>query len=375
MKPIQMVDLVSQYEQMQNEIDAAVLGVIRSGRFIGGPEVDGFRDELAAYQGCKHVIPCANGTDALQIVMMALGLEPGDEVITPTFTYIATAEVIGLLKLTPVLVDVDPDTFCLNVEQVKAAITPRTRAIVPVHLYGQCADMEAILAIGREHGIRIIEDNAQAIGSDYHFSDGRTVKSGSMGTYGCTSFFPSKNLGCYGDGGAITTNDDELAQKARMIASHGQSRLYVHDVIGVNSRLDAMQAAILRVKLRKLDQYITKRTAVADAYDAAFAGVDEITTPFRHRCSKHVFHQYTMQINGADRDELKKFLEARGVPSMVYYPIPLHGQKAFSSAHRSAKGYPVTDELCKKVLSLPIHTEMDTDQLSHIIDSVKDFIA
>jgi UDP-2-acetamido-2-deoxy-ribo-hexuluronate aminotransferase len=375
MKPIQMVDLVTQYEHMQNEIDAAVLGVIRSGRFIGGPEVDGFRDELQAYQGCKHVIPCANGTDALQIVMMALGLEPGDEVITPTFTYIATAEVIGLLRLTPVLVDVDPRTFCLDVEQVRAAITPRTKAIVPVHLYGQCADMEALLQIGREHGIHIIEDNAQAIGSDYHFSDGRTAKSGSMGTYGCTSFFPSKNLGCYGDGGAITTNNDDLAASARMIASHGQSRLYVHDVIGVNSRLDAMQAAILRVKLRQLDAYIARRTALADAYDAAFATVPQITTPFRHPRSKHVFHQYTMQLEGADRDELKKYLEARGVPSMVYYPIPLHGQKAFSSAHRSAKGFPVTDELCRKVISLPIHTEMQPDQLDHIISSVKGFFA
>jgi len=370
LREIQMVDLGAQYERIQKEIDEAVLGVIRSTRFIGGPEVDDFKAELEAYLGVKHVIPCANGTDALQIAMMALGLKPGDEVITPTFTYIATAEVISLLGLTPVLVDVDADTFTIDIAQVEAAITPRTKAIVPVHLYGQCADMEKLMALAEKHGIHIIEDNAQAIGSDYVFSDGKKVKAGTMGIFGCTSFFPSKNLGCYGDGGAMMTNDDELARIAKMIASHGQSKQYVHDVVGCNSRLDAMQAAILRIKLRSLDDYIARRQAVADAYDVAFAKHPNIKTPVRDPRSSHVFHQYTLVLCGVDRNALRDFLATQHVPSMIYYPIPLHKQKAFKDARYNDDAFPVTDMLCDNVISLPIHTEMDADQLEYIISKV-----
>jgi len=365
-----MVDLGAQYQRIQKEIDDAVLGVMHSTKFIGGPEVEGFKAELEAYLGVKHVIPCANGTDALQIAMMALGLKPGDEVITPTFTYIATAEVISLLGLTPVLVDVDADTFTIDIAQVEAAITPRTKAIVPVHLYGQCADMERLMALAEKHGIHIIEDNAQAIGSDYVFSDGTKVKAGTMGIFGCTSFFPSKNLGCYGDGGAIMTNDDELARIAKMIASHGQSKQYVHDVVGCNSRLDAMQAAILRIKLRHLDDYIARRQAVADAYDKALAKHPNIKTPVRDPRSSHVFHQYTLVLCGVDRNALRDFLATHGVPSMIYYPIPLHRQKAFKDARYNDDAFPVTDMLCDTVISLPIHTEMDTDQQEYIIQKV-----
>ncbi len=365
-----MVDLGAQYAHIQKEIDEAVLGVIRSTKFIGGPEVDGFKTELEAYLGVKHVISCANGTDALQIAMMALGLKPGDEVITPTFTYIATAEVISLLGLTPVLVDVDADTFTIDIAQVEAAITSKTKAIVPVHLYGQCADMERLIAIAEKHGIHIIEDNAQAIGSDYFFSDGKKVKAGTMGIIGCTSFFPSKNLGCYGDGGAMMTNDDELARIAKMIASHGQSKQYVHDVVGCNSRLDAMQAAVLRIKLRHLDDYIARRQAVADAYDAAFANHSNIKTPVRDLRSSHVFHQYTLVLCGIDRNALRDFLATQDVPSMIYYPIPLHRQKAFKDARYSDDAFPITDMLCESVISLPIHTEMDADQQKYIIQKV-----
>jgi len=370
LREIQMVDLGAQYQRIQKEIDDAVLGVMHSTKFIGGPEVDGFKAELEAYLGVKHVIPCANGTDALQIAMMALGLKPGDEVITPTFTYIATAEVISLLGLTPVLVDVDADTFTIDIAQVEAAITPKTKAIVPVHLYGQCADMERLMALAEKHGIHIIEDNAQAIGSDYVFSDGKKVKAGTMGIFGCTSFFPSKNLGCYGDGGAMMTNDDELARIAKMIASHGQSKQYVHDVVGCNSRLDAMQAAILRIKLRQLDDYIARRQAVADAYDAAFAKHPNIKTPVRDPRSSHVFHQYTLVLCGVDRNALRDFLATHGVPSMIYYPIPLHKQNAFKDARYNDDAFPVTDMLCDTVISLPIHTEMDVDQLELIISKV-----
>jgi dTDP-4-amino-4,6-dideoxygalactose transaminase len=375
LREIQMVDLGAQYERIQKQIDEAVLGVIRSSKFIGGPEVEGFKAELEAYLGVKHVIPCANGTDALQIAMMALGLRPGDEVITPTFTYIATAEVISLLGLTPVLVDVDSETFTIDIAQVEAAITPKTKAIVPVHLYGQCADMEQLLALAEKHGIHVIEDNAQAIGSDYVFSDGRKVKAGTMGVFGCTSFFPSKNLGCYGDGGAIMTNDDHLAQLAKMIASHGQSKQYVHDVVGCNSRLDAMQAAILRVKLPHLDDFIQRRQAVADAYDAAFAGHPSIKTPVRDPRSTHVFHQYTLVLNGVNRDALRDFLATQGVPSMIYYPIPLHKQNAFKDARYSDDAFPVTDMLCDNVISLPIHTEMEEAQLKLIIQKVLEGVA
>lgn len=368
-----MVDLQSQYERLKPQIDKAVLDVMASTRFIGGPEVENFKTELADYLGCKHVIPCANGTDALQIAMMALGLKPGDEVIVPTFTYVATAEVIALLGLIPVMVDVDADTFTLDINQVEKAIGPKTKAIVPVHLYGQCADMERLMKLADAHGIYVIEDNAQAIGSDYHFSDGRTVKSGTIGAIGCTSFFPSKNLGCFGDGGAICTNDDELAQIATMIASHGQSRLYVHDVVGCNSRLDAIQAAILRVKLPHLDAFIQSRTAVANVYDEAFKHLDSIKTPVRDSRSSHVFHQYTLVLNGVNRNELKDFLQQNDIPSMIYYPIPLHKQKAFASSD-SDRTFNVTEQLCENVLSLPIHTEMEVDQQDYIIEKIIEFI-
>ncbi|MGB0918616.1 MAG: DegT/DnrJ/EryC1/StrS family aminotransferase, partial [Flavobacteriales bacterium] len=352
---------------------SAVLDVMQSARYIGGPVIKGFQEDLESYLGAKHVIPCANGTDALQICMMALGLKPGDEVIVPTFTYVATAEVIALLGLTPVMVDVDADTFCIDLKQVKEAIGPNTKAIVPVHLYGQCADMEGLMKLVEGKDIHVIEDNAQAIGSDYHFSDGRTVKSGTIGTFGCTSFFPSKNLGCFGDGGAICTNDDDLAAMARVVASHGQTKLYVHDEVGVNSRLDAMQAAVLGVKLPHLDDFITRRTEVADRYDAAFSNVDAIKTPVRNSRSKHVFHQYTLVLNGVDRNALKEFLAQNDVPSMIYYPIPLHKQKAYANSDFNRE-FSVTDELCANVISLPIHTEMEVEQQEYIIDKVLEFV-
>ncbi len=368
-----MVDLQTQYQRLQTEIDQAVLGVMESTRFIGGPEVDNFAIELADYLGIKHIIPCANGTDALQIAMMALGLKPGDEVIVPTFTYVATAEVIALLGLTPVMVDVDAETFTLDLKQVEDAISPKTKAIVPFHLYGQCADMERLMKLADSKGIFVIEDNAQAIGSDYHFTNGKTVKAGTIGHFGCTSFFPSKNLGCFGDGGAIFTDDDNLAATAKMIASHGQSRQYVHDVVGVNSRLDAMQATILRVKLPHLDDFISRRIAVADKYDAAFKHVNQIQTPIRNSRSLHVFHQYTLVLNGVDRDGLKTFLAENDVPSMIYYPIPLHKQKAFALSD-SDRTFSVTETLCDNVISLPIHTEMESEQQNYIIEKVLEFI-
>lgn len=373
LKQIAMVDLQTQYRRMQKEIDDAVLAVMDSARFIGGPEVDGFKSELADYLGVKHVIPCANGTDALQIAMMALGLKPGDEVIVPTFTYVATAEVIALLGLTPVMVDVDEEAFSLDLNQVEDAIGSNTKAIVPVHLYGQCADMEGLMALADKHGIQVIEDNAQAIGSDYYFSNGRVAKSGTIGTFGTTSFFPSKNLGCFGDGGAIFTNDDELAKMASMIASHGQSKLYTHDVVGVNSRLDAMQAAVLRIKLRHLDDFIARRITVADKYDAAFSNIDEINTPVRDKRSKHVFHQYTLILNGVDRNGMKEFLQENDIPSMIYYPIPLHKQKAFANSD-SNRSFAVTEKLCDNVISLPIHTEMEAEQQDYIIEKVIEYI-
>ncbi len=367
-----MVDLRTQYERLRPEIEEAMLRAAASARYIGGPEVDGFREELAAYLGTEHVIPCANGTDALQIAMMALGLKAGDEVIVPTFTFIATAEVIALLGLKPVLVDVDADTFCIDLKQAEQAITPRTKAIVPVHLFGQCADMEGLTGLADAHGIHLIEDNAQAIGSDYRFSDARSVKSGIIGTFGCTSFFPSKNLGCFGDGGAICTDDDSLAEKARMIASHGQGRQYMHDVIGINSRLDAIQAAILRVKLPHLDNFIDRRIAVADRYDEAFKEVGTLKTPLRHGRSRHVFHQYTMVADGIDRDGMRTFLQEEGIPSMIYYPVPMHRQEAFSNWNGD-RPFPVSEHLCKNVISLPIHTEMEAEQQDHIIDKVLEY--
>ncbi len=368
-----MVDLKGQYEKIKTEVDAAIQEVIDTTAFINGPQVGSFQKSLEAYLGVNHVIPCANGTDSLQIAMMALDLQPGDEVIVPAFTYVATAEVIALLHLKPVMVDVDEDFFNIDVEALEKAITPKTKAIVPVHLFGQAADMESIMEIVQRHNLYIIEDNAQAIGADYYFKDGSSKKLGTIGHIGSTSFFPSKNLGCYGDGGALMTNDESLAKKMKMIANHGQSVKYVHDSIGCNSRLDTMQAAILNVKLKHLDTYRDNRNKVADAYDVAFANIDGLITPARTKQSNHVFHQYTMKIKNGKRDELKKFLESKGVPSMIYYPIPLYKQKAFS--HYSPDGFtlPLTEQHCEEVLSLPIHTEMKDEDLNKIISTVQSF--
>jgi UDP-2-acetamido-2-deoxy-ribo-hexuluronate aminotransferase len=373
-KKIQMVDLLGQYEKIQPEIDKAVLDVIRSSAYINGPEVKSFKAELEAYLGVKHVIPCANGTDALQIAMMALGLKPGDEVITADFTYVATAEVIGLLGLVPVLVDVYPDTFDINIEAIEKAITPKTKAIVPVHLFGQCADMERLMALAKKHNLFVIEDTAQAIGADYTFSDGSKKKAGGIGHIGSTSFFPSKNLGCYGDGGAIYTNDDELAKQMQMIANHGQSTLYYHDSIGVNSRLDSIQAAILRIKLRHLDSYAAARNKAADFYDKAFANHPKIKTPKRAKNTNHVFHQYTLQLSGADRNALKEHLASKDIPMMIYYPVPLHLQKAYLDPRYKAGDFPVTEQLCTSVFSLPMHTELDEETLQYIVDRVLEFV-
>jgi dTDP-4-amino-4,6-dideoxygalactose transaminase len=373
-KKIQMVDLLSQYEKIQPEIDEAVLGVIRSSAYINGPEVKAFKQELETYLGVKHVIPCANGTDALQIAMMALGLKPGDEVITADFTYVATAEVIALLGLTPVLVDVYPDTFDINIEAIEKAITPKTKAIVPVHLFGQCANMERMMALAKKYNLFVIEDTAQAIGSDYCFSDGKRAKAGTIGTVGCTSFFPSKNLGCYGDGGAIYTNDDQLAETMRTIANHGQSVQYYHDSIGVNSRLDSIQAAVLRIKLRHLDDYAAARNVVADYYDQALGTHPKIVVPKRVKHSNHVFHQYTLQLKGVDRQAFRDFMNEHGIPTMIYYPVPLHLQKAYRDSRYQEGDFPVTERLCAEVVALPIHTEMDQTILKYITDSMLEFV-
>lgn len=374
MRPIQMVDLKEQYLKIKDEINAAVLEVIENTAFINGPQVGQFAASLADYNGVKHVIPCANGTDALQIAMMALGLEPGDEVITPSFTYIATTEVIALLRLKPVFVDVDPKTFCIDPAAIEKAITPKTKAIVPVHLYGQPADMEPIMKIAKAHNLFVIEDNAQAIGSDYTYADGKKIKTGSIGTVSGTSFFPSKNLGAYGDGGAIFTNDDALARQLRMVANHGQSERYYHDVVGCNSRLDTIQAAILNIKLKHLDAYIDARIKVADTYDAAFAGNKKLATPFRAAYGKHVFHQYTLLLEGVDRSAFVAHLAAQGIPSMIYYPVPAHRQKMFASFDADSFDLPVTDWLTERVVSLPIHTEMQPEQQQFIIDQVLKFV-
>ncbi|HLP51850.1 MAG TPA: DegT/DnrJ/EryC1/StrS family aminotransferase [Chitinophagales bacterium] len=371
MKEIKMVDLKTQYLRLKEEIDTAMAEVVNSTQFIKGPQVKQFEDNLAAYLGCPHVISCANGTDSLQIAMMALGYQPGDEVITASFTYVATAEVIALLKLKPVLVEVNPETFTIDPAAIEAAITPRTKAIVPVHLFGQCADMEAIMKIAAKHNLHVIEDNAQAIGADYIFSDGSRKKSGTIGTVGSTSFFPSKNLGCYGDGGALNTNDAALAKKLRMVANHGQSVQYVHDEIGVNSRLDTLQAAVLDVKLKYLDDFAARRIAVADFYDNAFKGLANIQTPVRAKNSTHVFHQYTLLLKNVNRDEVRKALADKGIPSMIYYPIPLHMQKAYTDERYKEGMFPITEELCKSVLSLPIHTEFEQAELEFIVDAVK----
>lgn len=372
-KKIQMVDLKSQYLKIKAEIDAGIQQVIDTTSFINGPAVKEFQADLEKYLGVKHVIPCANGTDALQIAMMALGLKPGDEVITASFTYVATAEVIGVLGLTPVLVDAYADTFCIDVQAIEKAITQKTKAIVPVHLFGQCADVEAIMALAKKHNLYVIEDVAQAIGADYTLGDGRKVKAGTIGTIGCTSFFPSKNLGCYGDGGALYTNDDELAKKCRMIASHGQSVQYVHDVLGLNSRLDSIQAAVLKVKLKHLDEYAAARNRAAAHYDKAFANHPRLAIPVRFKHSTHVFHQYTLQLSGVDREKLRAFLASRDIPSMVYYPIPLHMQKAFASPRYRQGDFPITEKLCASVISLPMHTELDEETLLFISNSVLEF--
>ena len=369
-----MVDLRSQYLKIQNEINTAIQEVIDQTAFINGPQVGKFATELEQYLGARHVIPCANGTDALQIAMMALGLQPGDEVITPSFTYIATVEVVGLLNLRPVFCEVDPNTFCIDANEIEKLITPKTKAIVPVHLYGQCADMEAILKIAKKHNLFVIEDNAQAIGGYYTFSDGTKKATGTMGDVGSTSFFPSKNLGCYGDGGALYTNDDALAEKIKMVANHGQKVKYIHDVIGCNSRLDTMQAAILRVKLPHLDEYCDARRKVADNYDAAFANHPSMQTPFRSSNAHHVFHQYTLKLNGINRDEVQEKLKAKGIPSMVYYPIPAHKQKMFEAFGLSNTDLTLTETLTQQVISLPIHTEMKEEEQTFIINQFLEII-
>ncbi len=369
MRELRMVDLISQYESIEKEIQDGIQEVITTASFINGPQVKSFQTELEGYLNVEHVIPCANGTDALQIAMMALGLQPGDEVITASFTYVATAEVIALLKLTPVLVDVNPDTFMIDVEQIKQAITPKTKAIVPVHLFGQAAPMFEIMEIARVNNLFVIEDTAQAIGCNYSFPDGKTMKVGTIGHIGATSFFPSKNLGCFGDGGAIFTRDAELAVKLRMMANHGQSKQYYHDEIGVNSRLDSIQAAILRPKLKRLDAYSNARNSAAAYYDQAFANVNEIQTPARTSYSDHVFHQYTLRLIGLERDLLVAGLKELGIPVMVYYPVPLHQQKAYLVPNSDGK-FPITEMLCKQVFSLPMHTELDKEQLQFIVDGV-----
>ena len=366
-----MVDLQTQYKRIQQEIDEGIREVIESAAFVKGPKVRAFAEHLAAWLGVRHVIPVGNGTDALQIALMSLGLERGDEVITPSFTFVATAEAAAVLGLKPVLVDVDFDTFNIDVEALRRAITPRTKAIVPVHLFGQCANMEAILEIAREHHLRVIEDACQAIGAEYRFSDGRVEKAGCMGDLGCTSFFPSKNLGCYGDGGAIFTNDDELAERATQLANHGSKVRYHHDLVGVNSRLDAIQAAILDAKLPHLTEYTAARQKAAAYYDKALSGNEHILLPARDAKSTHVFHQYTLRLVGCDRDRVREQLTADGVPAMVYYPVPLHLQAAYIEQEdvkglRSKANCPVAERLAECVLSLPMHTELEEEQLEHI---------
>lgn len=374
MKPLQMVDTKTQYQKIKTEVDAAVIGVLESSMFIGGKVVNNFATDLADYHKSKHCIPCANGTDALQIAMMALGLQPGDEVITPSFTYIATVEVAALLNIKPIFVEVNKQTFCLDPEAIEKAITPKTKAIIPVHLYGHAADMEKIMSIAAKHNLFVIEDNAQGIGCTYTFSDGTSKKTGTIGHIGCTSFYPSKNLGAFGDGGAMFTDDDELANKLRMIASHGQSKRYYHDVVGCNSRLDAVQAAVLTIKLRHLDNYILARRKAADFYDAAFANNEKITTPFRAANQQHVFHQYTLQLTNVNRDELSQYLTDNGVPNMIYYPVPAHKQKMFDAFGGSNFNLPITDLLTDCVISLPIHTELDEEQQTFITTKVLEFI-
>jgi len=369
---IQMVDVRSQYLKIKEEVDAGIQEVIDSCAFINGGAVKKFKTSLESYLGAEVVIPCANGTDALQIAMMALDLKPGDEVIVPAFTYVATAEVIALLRLTPVMVDVDPDSFNITPEIVEAALTPKTKCVVPVNLYGQNAELEGIMDLAEKHGFYVIEDNAQAIGSDYIFKDGTRKKSGTIAHIGSTSFYPSKNLGAYGDGGALYTNNPELGEKMRMVANHGQGKKYVHDIIGCNSRLDSIQAAILDVKLKYLDEYCSARQEVADRYDLAFINIEQLQIPKRMSYSTHVFHQYTLKVKDGRRDELKEYLAEQGIPSMIYYPIPLYKQEAFKPFTK-VTNLPITEQLCKEVISLPIHTEMTVEDVKFVSDAVLSF--
>ncbi|MBP6458588.1 MAG: DegT/DnrJ/EryC1/StrS family aminotransferase [Crocinitomicaceae bacterium] len=374
MKKIQMVDLQSQYQKIKSEIDSAIIDVIEKANFINGPEVGEFKSDLEKYLNVKHVIPCANGTDALQIALMALDLKPGDEIITPSFTYIATTEVIALLHLVPIFVDVLPDTYCIDPSKIEEAITSKTKAIVPVHLYGQCADMDAILDIAKKYNLAVIEDTAQAIGADYTHKDGRVSKAGTMGDIGCTSFFPSKNLGCYGDGGAMYTNDAHLAANLKKIANHGQVIKYHHEIVGCNSRLDTIQAAILKIKLKDLDNYCSTRQEVAAYYDNAFAAIPQITIPVRQSNSTHVFHQYTVKLNSIDREAMVNYLSEHGIPSMIYYPLPAHKQGMFKSFGKEDQDLPITNLLTTQVLSFPIHTEMEQEQLEYITKHIIHFI-
>jgi dTDP-4-amino-4,6-dideoxygalactose transaminase len=372
---IQMVDLKGQYSKIKTEIDQAVIECISSASFINGPAVREFQLSLEKYLNVKHVIPCANGTDSLQIAMMALELQPGDEVICPAFTYVATAEVIGLLGLTPVMVDVDPQTFNVTANDIEKVITSRTKAIVPVHLYGQSCDMESIMHLAVKYNLFVIEDNAQAIGADYTFADGSKAKTGTIGHIGSTSFFPSKNLGCYGDGGALMTNDDDLALKMRMIANHGQEKKYYHKVLGCNSRLDTIQAAILKIKLDHLDQYSSARNKMAAFYDEAFSSIEEIELPVRQHNSTHVFHQYTIKVNNGKRNQLQQYLSDLGIPSMIYYPLPLYKQEAFRQFVSNDFTLVTTEQLCAEVLSLPIHTEMNLEDMNYICNHIQSFFS
>jgi dTDP-4-amino-4,6-dideoxygalactose transaminase len=375
MKKIQMVDLQSQYAKIKQDIDAGIQEVIDSASFVKGQKVAEFQAHLEQYTGAKHVINVGNGTDALQIALMGLGLKPGDEVITPTFTFIATAEVVALLGLTPVVVDVNWETMNMDIESVRRAITSHTKAIVPVHLFGQCADMEPLMELAKEHHLYVVEDACQAIGAKYTFSNGETKQAGTIGHIGCTSFFPSKNLGCYGDGGAIFTNDDELAARMRAIANHGMVVRYHHDMVGVNSRLDSIQAAVLDAKLPHLDEYISARQRAAAFYDRAFANNNKVLIPGRQAHSTHVFHQYTLRVVGADRDQLREGLAERGIPAMIYYPVPLHQQKAYRDPRYKDGDFPIAEKLAACVLSLPMHTELDEEQLEYITSNVQDLLA
>ena len=373
MNKIQMVDLQGQHKHIKTEVNEAFASILDTAYYIGGPEVKQFQADLEKYLDIKHVIPCANGTDALQVAMMGLGLKPGDEVITVDFTFAATVEVIALLNLTPVLVDVDEATFNMDIEALKKAITPKTKAIVPVHLFGQCANMEAILKIAKQHNLFVIEDNAQAIGADYTFSNGTKKKAGTMGNVGTTSFFPSKNLGCYGDGGAIFTNDDALAHTIRGIVNHGMYQRYYHDVVGVNSRLDSLQAAVLQIKLPYLDSYCAARLKAANYYNNAFASCDKIETPVTSSFTTHVFHQYTLRVNNVDRNALHQHLLDNNIPNAIYYPVPLHSQKAYADTRYQETDFKVTNTLIETVISLPMHTELEEEQQDFICKTILDF--